>query len=248
MTAAEKEFIRFVAPYRKFGGKIQLKIDHTLRVTDLCVDIAESLGLDDDEVKLAALCGLLHDIGRFEQWKRFETYNDAKSVDHGDLGAEILKNQGLINAFSGTNHETILNVVRNHNKYRVSSTLSDRDKLLTDIARDADKIDILYLYAEGILTIRSHGTAVSESVYRSLLEQKDIRYQAIATKADVLAIHLAFIFDLNFTRSFEIVEENDYVDKIIEGSLREATNVELKAQLENLRKRVDQYVAERARR
>ena len=215
---------------------------------DLCVDIAKSLNMNQDDVELSALCGLLHDIGRFEQWKRYGTYNDSQSVDHGDLGAELLKERDLINAFSMTNHNTILNAVKNHNKYRVPQTLDDRDKLFTDVTRDADKIDILYLFAEGFLTSRLHGAAISESVYQSLMKQENICTRAIKTKADVVAFHLAFVFDLNSTRSFEIVKENDYVDKMIDRSMGETTNAELKTQLENLRKHIDRYVADKTRR
>ncbi len=248
MTLAEKEFVRFTDPYKKFGDKILLKIDHTLRVRNLCVDIAKSLGMDENEVELSALCGLLHDIGRFEQWRRYGTYNDAKSVDHGDLGAELLKDSDLISTFSEKNHSDIINAVQNHNKYKVPQTLDDRDKLLTEVTRDADKIDILYMFAEGLLSSRSHNTAISEFVYRSILERKNICNQALKTKADVVAFHLAFVFDLNFTRSFEIVEERGFIDKMIDRSLGETTNDELKTQLEVLRKRVASYAAEKAKR
>ena len=40
---------------------------------------------------------MLHDIGRFEQIKRYGTFNDSKSVDHGEFGADLLfKEQRLI--------------------------------------------------------------------------------------------------------------------------------------------------------
>ena len=51
--------------------KIKLKIDHTYRVAGLCQRIAESLGLSEPDVDIAWLLGMLHDIGRFEQIRRF---------------------------------------------------------------------------------------------------------------------------------------------------------------------------------
>lgn len=33
---------------------------------------------------------MLHDIGRFEQIRCFGTFNDGMSVDHAELGADIL--------------------------------------------------------------------------------------------------------------------------------------------------------------
>ena len=36
------------------------------------------------------LIGLLHDIGRFEQVKVYDTFSDIDSIDHADYGVEIL--------------------------------------------------------------------------------------------------------------------------------------------------------------
>lgn len=41
--------------------------------------IAESLGLLDEEVKLAQLLGLFHDLGRFEQVRIADTFSDKDS-------------------------------------------------------------------------------------------------------------------------------------------------------------------------
>ena len=43
--------------------------------------IAKSLNLSEEEQDLAELIGLLHDIGRFEQWKWYGTYSDKLTMD-----------------------------------------------------------------------------------------------------------------------------------------------------------------------
>lgn len=233
-TAAESAFARFTDPYKAYGDKIQMKIDHTLRVRDLCEDIAESIGLCDGDIELAAICGLLHDIGRFEQFGRYGTYNDSRSVDHGDLGAELLEDHDLICSFSPTNHDTIVNAVRYHNKYRIPDTLSDKDALFARIVRDADKLDILRSLATGVLSIRSKNTAMSEPVLNAVLNRRSIRKQELETKADNIAMCLAFTFDLQFERSLEILKENGSIDMMIRRHMGEAESEELRAQLEML--------------
>ena len=69
---------------------IKLKIDHTYRVAGIAERIARSLELDELGVDFCWLLGLLHDIGRFEQLTRYGTFKDAESVDHAELGADIL--------------------------------------------------------------------------------------------------------------------------------------------------------------
>ena len=87
---ARKEFLEYTKQYDNQVPAIQRKIEHSLRTMDVMKDLAENLKLSEENVKLASLIGLLHDIGRFEQWKRFETYVDLVSIDHGDMGVYIL--------------------------------------------------------------------------------------------------------------------------------------------------------------
>ena len=57
----------------------------------LSLSIASSIGLNEEKINLAKLIGLLHDIARFEQYTRYQTFRDIESIDHGNLGAEILQ-------------------------------------------------------------------------------------------------------------------------------------------------------------
>lgn len=93
-------FAEYVRNYDPSDEKIKLKIDHTYRVAGLCQRIAESLGLSEPDVDIAWLLGMLHDIGRFEQIRRFGTFNDAQSVDHAEFGADLLLKEGLIRKFA----------------------------------------------------------------------------------------------------------------------------------------------------
>ena len=247
MLSAERAFINYTDPYKCLGEPIELKIEHTLRVKSLCIALAEKAGTDPKEKDLACLCGLLHDIGRFEQWKRYRTYDDAKSADHGDLGAEILIKDSLIDRFSESSHSLLLNVVRYHNKYEVPVDLCDRDRFFANLTRDADKIDVLFMYASGNLTKSSGGSALSDSVLQTLLSQKEIRNQDIRTKADRAARYLALVFGLKFRRSFEIVRQSGYIDKVIDIQLGEAANGMFREQLENLRAYLNGYLAEKSR-
>lgn len=93
-------FAEYVRNYDPSDEKIKLKINHTYRVAGLCQRIAESLGLSEPDVDIAWLLGMLHDIGRFEQIRRFGTFNDAQSVDHAEFGADLLFKEGLIRKFA----------------------------------------------------------------------------------------------------------------------------------------------------
>ena len=156
-------FAEYVRNYDPSDEKIKLKIDHTYRVAGLCQRIAESLGLSEP------------DVGRFEQIRRFGTFNDVQSVDHAEFGADLLFKEGLIRKFAEGYYEEcelarsgneeaeqiIKNnehhnkdtgllemAIRQHNKYRVKEDLTERQRMFCDILRDADKVDIFKVNAD----------------------------------------------------------------------------------------------------
>ena len=61
------EFDKYVSHFNPNNGRIKLKIDHIKRVATMSKKIAKNLNLDEEQVKLAELIGLFHDIGRFKQ-------------------------------------------------------------------------------------------------------------------------------------------------------------------------------------
>lgn len=92
----KKTFQEYTDRYDSANPKIKLKIDHTYRVANLCEQIAQSLELSAAEVDLAWLSGMLHDVGRFEQLRRYNTFSDAQSIDHARFTVELLYDEGLI--------------------------------------------------------------------------------------------------------------------------------------------------------
>lgn len=246
MLEVENEFMGYVDPYRQYGDQVLLKLDHSLRVRDLCVDIAASEGFDGEDVGLASACGLLHDIGRFEQWRRFETFKDSVSADHGDLGAQVLREGDLLCALSDSDAATVIDVVEHHNKFNLPDSMSDRDKRFSRVVRDADKLDILFLFTTGEIVKKTHGSAFSDAIFQCLMGSKGVRSSDIETKADRTAVYLAFIFGLNHRRSFEIVLERGYVDRIVDMQQADAENAELIGQLEDVRNHLNGYLRRRA--
>ena len=123
---------------------IDLKIRHTYGVVELSEYIVKDLKLSDEDISLAMLIGLLHDIARFEQAKEYGDYRDYVTLDHADLGVKILFEDGLIRKFVNDNKydSIIMKAIKNHNKLCIDETdMNDRELLHAKIIRDADKTD-----------------------------------------------------------------------------------------------------------
>ena len=219
----KKIFDEYVSRYDLNEGKIALKYNHILRVADISKKIATELGLSDEDILLAELIGIFHDIGRFEQVKVFNTFDDKKSINHGEYGVKVLFEDGLIEQFNIEDkyYNTIKNAVLNHNRKEIEEGLSEHDLLHCKIIRDADKLDIFYVLLTD-KTINAYGTesleneTFSDEIVREIREEHHIDYGKRVTFGDKWICHMAYFWDFNFKISYRIIKENNYIEKMLE--------------------------------
>lgn len=219
---------------------IIIKRDHTLRVCREAVDIASSLGLDSEKTNLAEAAALFHDIGRFEQFRKYNTFNDSRSENHAELGLKVLEENGLLNAVAEDEREMIIEAVKFHNKRHI-----DKDApCLVKLLRDADKIDIWYVVTEHYAreeneTVRQSSlelgledsSVISPEVRDAVRMRENAPVKALKTMSDFKLLQAAWIYDLNFFRSYQIVKEREYLDKIFNALPSTSEIEELKKEI-----------------
>lgn len=243
MKEAIQEFMNYTNNYLEYGEMITLKINHTLRVVELCEKIAKSINLNEEETHIAKIIGLLHDIGRFEQWMKYHTFSDSKSIDHALLGVEILKKDNYLRKYIKDDKydDIILKSIEYHNKFIVPNNLSEQENKFVKLIRDADKIDILYLYVDKEVNLELD-EEFTDSTYKLLLDGKSVSRPDIKTKTDRLSISLGFIFDINYKYSFEYLKNVNYYNEIIDYYKSKLNNEVFKKQLEEIRNKINNYI------
>ena len=222
--SAMRVFKEYVENYDCRDEKIRLKIEHTYKVASLCEQIAESERLSPSDIDLAWLIGLLHDIGRFEQLRIYGTFIDAESIDHAELGADILFKQGKIREFiSDTSHDDLIELaVRSHSLYRLPDGLSEREIMFCDIIRDADKVDILRVNVEfapeDIYNVSSEilrNAEITPEVMQSFFEEHATLRSLKKTAVDHLAGHISLIYELVYPYSVKVMAEQGFLEKML---------------------------------
>lgn len=218
---ARKQFKEYVKAYNPEDEKIKLKIAHIERVATNARKIAETLNLSQEDTELAELIGLLHDIGRFEQVRIYHTFVDKDSINHGECGVNILFEQGLIRKFiKEDKYDKIIKLaILNHNRAEIEEGLTERENLHAQIIRDADKMDIFYVLTVGDKKAiwekaDLSDDKISNEIYREFMEDKYINYKERKSSADILVSHFAYVYDLNFRETIQIVKENNYLEKL----------------------------------
>lgn len=243
-----KEFQAYVEGYNHKEEKINLKIKHTYRVAALCSRIALALNQKEEEIELAWLIGMLHDIGRFKQIKNYGTFVDAKSINHAHYGVEILFEQGLIRRFIKTNQfdEIIKNAIAHHNAYKIPEHLDEYTILFCNIIRDADKIDILKVNVETpIQTVYEFSeeeikqSAVTKEVMECYYNHQAIRHSLKKTPLDHLVGHISLAFELVFPISYAIVKEQGYLNQLLSFQPEKELS---RHQFENIKKEMISFI------
>lgn len=207
---------------------LQLKKNHSERVAKLCSLIAEKSFLDKEEQKMAGFIGLWHDIGRFEQFKKYRTFNDLDSENHAELSVSVLDNQEFMLSVADGNKQIIIEAIRHHNLVDLPDKLDKQTLLFCQILRDADKLDIWEtnvdnLKRDGSFNISSLGfglpksNQINESVIKRITQQKSVLKGDLKSLDDYKLFLISMVFDLNFKSSFHLLNEKQLIRKIYES-------------------------------
>ncbi len=251
LVEAEKSFKKYLKSYDISDGNIELKVRHTYGVVRASEYITKNLKLDDEDIQLAKLIALLHDIGRFEQVKVTESFMDNKKFDHAEYGVEVLFTKNLIRNFIKEDKydDIIYKAIINHNKYKIEYGLNEKELLHAKIIRDADKLDNFRVKEEdkleNIFPMKYNPDTIvyekiSNKVYEDFINNKLIFRDDIVNQVDTWVSYIAFIFDLNFEASLKYVEEKGYVDKLVDRI--DYKNEDTKLKMEQIRKCAKEYL------
>jgi HD superfamily phosphodiesterase len=248
---ALETFKNYVKGYDVSDEKIRLKIEHTYRVCGLCNQIAVSAGFDENDVDIAWLMGLLHDVGRFEQLKRYGTFIDSESIDHAEFGADLLFKEGLVRDYIDDNRidDLLEKAVRFHSAYRIPDEFTEDEKRFANLLRDADKIDILKVNVDfpleeiyNVTTKELRNCVVTKEVLEAFYDEHAVLRSLKKTPVDNVVGHISLVYELTYPISLKIVKEQGFLNKLMDfKSDLDETN----RQFEGIRRKMWEYIDEK---
>lgn len=207
---------------------IELKIGHTSRVCNNIIKIARSLNLCGEDLSLAEVIALFHDVGRFEQLRMHRTFSDANSVDHAALGLRLLDDRAILQGLAKREKYIITKAIEYHNKYRIAAGEGPEVLLFTRLIRDADKLDIFrvvtdYFDRRELQPNSAMDFGLSESpgcskrAIDDILCCKMVGIGSLKNLNDMRLMYLSWVFDLNFPHTISCVVEGRYLEKLMDA-------------------------------
>jgi len=235
------------------NDNLHLKESHTHRVCGETRLLADALKLNENDTRIAETIALLHDIGRFEQFKKYRTYKDTTSEDHAMMGLRILRQERILDGLDERERLWIERAIEYHNKKSLPEGLDERTAMFSRIIRDADKIDVYYLSIESFrryyqnpctfqLEIEfPNEPGCSPEILDALEQGRLVGYEALRTMNDVILLQLGWVYDIYFDAALQRIVEQRYLEQLISwlpgtDEVRRATNAVMRYVQKRLKK------------
>ena len=226
MPSLTELYDAYVDTFRGADGKLppmmELKRIHTAHVVENAKLIAGGEGFDSTTARACEAAALLHDTGRYEQLKCYNTFRDSDSVDHAVFSHDIVVEKGWLDG--DPQRETILTAVLVHNRRDVPDKLDPLTEAAVHTVRDADKLDIFRVLEDQIATTDwRHNceafwnlptqAAPNPAVVEAIRAGRPVDYQNIKTLADFVLIQVGWMNGgLHYATSSRLCAERGHLE------------------------------------
>lgn len=222
---ARRVFDAYLDQFDRTDEKIRLKIIHTDGVVRYMTEICRRMGMPEEERRLAELIALLHDIGRFEQLKQYDSF-ERDTMDHAAYGVRLLfGEQQMIRRFvmEDTWDDIIREAIARHSDFSgYDPALTRRQLLHVQLIRDADKLDNCRVKLEEPIEVLLGCTAeevgrqdISPEVWKECQARTSVHLEKRKTKMDYWVSYVAYFFDIAYKETVDIIREERYVERVI---------------------------------
>ena len=216
-----KQFIDYTNQFKSNDFFVQkhfrVKQEHSLRVCENIVEIGKRIGLTDEQLIVAETIALLHDIGRFEQYKQYGTFSDNNSVNHAELGVAVINQLGLLNELEASVRQLICKTIINHNLPSLHPENNEDIVLYSKLIRDADKLDIFKVvidYNKENISFEPEepkGYTISDNILNCFNHRHIVDIMDAKGKFDFFLLRISWIFDINFPATCQLIDQRNYI-------------------------------------
>ncbi len=208
------------------NANVRLKHEHSFRTCEEMSYLCGELGLDEGRRLVAETIALFHDIGRFEQFVKYRTYVDIRSVDHSALGVDILGRTKILEGLEANERRWIEEAVAYHGRKELPNGLDGESVLFARLIRDADKVDIYRVVVENYEQYKSNPAeflyeielpdepGYSAEVAEAVLNEERTDYGKLRTLHDIMLLQLGWVYDVNFAATLKRIRQRKFLETI----------------------------------
>ncbi len=215
----------FLSVHYKDDLYVLRNIIHAEKVVENILILADSLEVSQSERNAAEAIALLHDIGRF--WILHQDQTEKGKYDHAQASIQYLMTNKTFNSLDESIKTNISEVIGNHHLPEISKKDHSSADFYLRLLRDADKLDLWRATTDSLINNKKRSllamelglndkAIITESLCRKILEGGIIGKNETGTFNDYLLYQMSWVFDLNFRKSYQLLNQKQYMRQYYE--------------------------------
>jgi hypothetical protein len=224
LEAFRSDFKKYLKPFLSAQYKDDIhvlrNIIHTEKVVENILILADSLELSENEKNTAEVIALFHDIGRF--WLLLQDQAERNKYNHAQASIQFLITNDTFISLDESVKNNFIEIIQNHHLPEILKKDNDSQFFFIRLLRDADKLDLWRSTTDNLVDNKkrlnlnrelglSDKPAITEPFCRNILERSIGDKNGIVTFSDFLIYQMSWVFDLNFKKSFQLLNQKQYM-------------------------------------
>jgi len=213
-----KIFEQYVRKYDMNNVNIKAKYFHSLKVMEIAKELANGLGIfDEEEISVIELIGLFHEIGNFSLTPNYHIDDDID--DAYDKTINILFTKGLIREISKeTKYDNIIKMaLYAYDKDGFPSDIGEKEKHICAIIKDAHNLDSFRLFVNYPYVDTRIDTYPNNLVYDEFKKFHTISPKMSENSSDTVLVVLSKMYSFNYRYSYYLLRKNNYITKMMDS-------------------------------
>ena len=182
--------------------------------------------LSENESHIASAVALLHDVGRFSQYKRWRTFRDNESDNHARLAIDVIREERVLAGLDAPEQLLIEEAVRFHNLLEPPANIKSPTRRFINLIRDADKLDIWRIFVEllaqppeerataATLGLPDIPEMVSGACVAALNSGTVVRLNTTNCFNDFKLLQISWVYDLTSVTARRLLLESGYIPEL----------------------------------
>ncbi len=213
-----KYFEEYIKKFDMNNIMVKTKYFHSIRMMALAEELATNLNIfTEEEIVVCKLIALFHEIGGFETTNNYNLENSEE--DYSMRSIEILFDEGLIRKITpDTKYDNIIKVaIYCHNKNGLPKNIDDKMTAYCNVIKDVHKIDTFKMVLNSPYLDNRIDEFPSQMAYSDFKIFRRVEQKVAENNADNILVVLSNLFDINYSYSYVMIANENYITKLIDS-------------------------------
>lgn len=219
-TRIMKVFEQYIKKFDMNKGNVKAIYFHSLKMMELCKDIATNLGIfNEEEIIVCGLIGLFHDIGMISnKFKNCLTLEDNTDKSKESLDILFEKEKLIRNITENKKYDDIIKIaIYCQNKNGLPQGFDTKVLHFCMIVKDAHVIENFRMVTNYPYMDMHIDNFPNDLVYSDFKKYRVINSKVSDNDADKILEVMSLIFGVYYTYSYALIKEEACVNKLVQA-------------------------------